>query len=136
MASRKASRLERVAAAAAAEQDPWRAAMVGLDAFLDLCCEGTYGRLCSLEGPVALGWTRWMEYEEKYAYALIDEFLQATRDAGLLGPVPVRTTTQLVFHLLGGAGRTIAEAAEEDRRTVRDECAGAIRRMLDGFRAP
>jgi AcrR family transcriptional regulator len=127
---------ERVTTAAAAQSDAWQAAMAGLDEFLELCCESTYGRLCWLEGPIALGWSRWMEYEEKYAYALIDGFLQATRDAGLLGPVPARTTTQLVFHLLGGAGRTIAEAAEQDRRTVRDECGVSIRRMLDGLRAP
>jgi hypothetical protein len=75
-----------------------------------------------------------MEYEEKYAYALIDGFLQAAREAGVLAPVPARTTTQLVFHLLGGAGRTIAEAPDAQRRVVRDECGAMIRRMLDGFR--
>ena len=126
--------IERVATAAVGQQDAWRAAMAGLDEFLDLCCEGTYGRLCWLEGPIALGWARWMEYEEKYAYALIDGFLQAAREAGVLAPVPARTTTQLVFHLLGGAGRTIAEAPDAQRRVVRDECATMIRRMLDGLR--
>ncbi|OZM75837.1 TetR/AcrR family transcriptional regulator [Pseudonocardia sp. MH-G8] len=125
-----------VGAAATGRPDAWEAAMAALDAFLDLCCEAPYGRLCWLEGPIALGWTRWMEYERKYAYALIDAFLQAARDAGLLAPVPAHTATHLVFHLLGGAGRTIAEAAEADRRTVRDECGVTIRRMLDGVRAP
>ncbi len=127
---------EIVAGAAVGQPDAWQAAMAALDAFLDLCCEPTYGRLCWLEGPIGLGWTRWMECEQKYAYALIEGFLQAARDAGLLGPVPLRAATQLVFHLLGGAGRTIAEAAEPDRRAVRDECASVIRRMLDGLRAP
>ena len=125
----------RVSAAAAGQPDAWQAGMAALDAFLDLCCEDRYGRLCWLEGPLALGWSRWMDYEKKYAYAMIDGFLQAAREAGLLGPVPALTSSQLVFHLLGGAGRTIAEAPEADRAAVRDECAVIIRRMLNGLRA-
>jgi AcrR family transcriptional regulator len=125
----------RVAAAAAGQPDAWEAGMAALDAFLDLCCEDRYGRLCWLEGPLALGWDRWMHYEKKYAYALIDGFLQAAREEGLLGPVPATTSSQLVFHLLGGAGRTIAEAPTAERRAVRDGCAVTIRRMLNGLRA-
>jgi AcrR family transcriptional regulator len=123
----------RVAAAAAGQPDAWQAGMAALDTFLDLCCEDRYGRLCWLEGPLALGWARWMDYEKKYAYALIDGFLQAARDEGLLSAVPV-PTSELVFHLLGGAGRVIAEAPEADRRAVRDGCAVTIRRMLNGLR--
>jgi AcrR family transcriptional regulator len=126
---------ERIAAAAVGQPDAWQASMAALDAFLDLCCEATYGRLCWLEGPLALGWERWMDYEKKYAYALIDGFVQAARESGLIAPVPVPITSQLVFHLLGGAGRTIAEAPEADRRTVRDECAATMRRMMNGLRA-
>lgn len=125
----------RVTAAAAGQPDAWQAGMAALDAFLDLCCEDRYGRLCWLEGPLALGWARWMDYEKKYAYAMIDGFLQAARAEGLLGPVPATTSSQLVFHLLGGAGRTIAEAPADERRAVRDGCAVTIRRMLNGLRA-
>jgi AcrR family transcriptional regulator len=126
---------ERIAAAGVGQPDAWQASMAALDAFLDLCCEATYGRLCWLEGPLALGWERWMDYEKKYAYALIDGFVQAARESGLIAPVPVPITSQLVFHLLGGAGRTIAEAPEADRRMVRDECAATMRRMMNGLRA-
>jgi AcrR family transcriptional regulator len=125
----------RVTAAAAGQPDAWQAGMAALDAFLDLCCEDRYGRLCWLEGPLALGWARWMDYEKKYAYAMIDGFLQAAREEGLLGPVPATTSSQLVFHLLGGAGRTIAEAPGSERKAVRDGCAATIRRMLNGLRA-
>jgi len=125
----------RVAVAAAGQPDAWQAGMAALEAFLDLCCEDRYGRLCWLEGPIALGWTRWMQYEKKYAYALIDGFLQAAREQGMLAPVPAPTSSQLVFHLLGGAGRTIAETPEADRGAVRDGCAVTIRRMLNGLRA-
>ena len=125
----------RVTAAAAGVADPWQAAMAALDTFLDLCCEDRYGRLCWLEGPIALGWTRWMEYEKEYAYALIDRFIRASAEAGLLAAVPVTTASQLVFNLLGGAGRTISEAPVPERGAVRDECSATIRRMLNGLRA-
>jgi AcrR family transcriptional regulator len=126
--------VQRVAAAAAGHPDAWQAAMAALDALLDLSCENRYGRLCWLEGPLALGWTRWMEYERKYSYGMIDGFLQAAHRSGLLAQFPVPTTIQLVFDLLSGAGRTIAETPEADRRTVRDECAVTVRRMLNGLR--
>jgi AcrR family transcriptional regulator len=125
----------RLVRAAQGQPDAWQAGMAALDAFLDLCCEDRYGRLCWLEGPLALGWARWMDYEKKYAYALIDGFLQAARAEGLVVDVPDPTGSQLVFHLLGGAGRTIAEAPPADRGAVRDGCAVTIRRMLNGFRA-
>jgi AcrR family transcriptional regulator len=125
----------RLVRAAQGQPDAWEAGMAALDAFLDLCCEDRYGRLCWLEGPIALGWARWMDYEKKYAYALIDGFLQAARAEGLVVDVPDPTGSQLVFHLLGGAGRTIAEAPPAERGAVRDGCAATIRRMLNGFRA-
>lgn len=125
----------RLAQVAQGQPDAWQAAMAALDAFLDLCCEDRYGRLCWLEGPLALGWARWMDYEKKYAYALIDGFLQAAKAEGLVVDVPEPMGSQLVFHLLGGAGRTIAEAPPAERTAVRDGCAVTIRRMLTGFRA-
>src|SRR5262249_1811120 len=39
-----------VVVTAAAASDPWEAAMLALDAFLDQCCDPTYGRLVWLEG--------------------------------------------------------------------------------------
>src|SRR4051812_37635805 len=47
--------MEEVASAAASAADPWEAALLGLDAFLDKCCDPTYGRLVWQEGPTALG---------------------------------------------------------------------------------
>ena len=46
---------------------------------------------------------------------------------------PVRTTCRPVGSEQGE--RTVAEATERDRRTVRDDCGMTIRRMLDGLRA-
>jgi AcrR family transcriptional regulator len=126
---------ERVAAAAATRTDPWEGALAGLDEFLDQCCDETYGRLCWQEGPIALGWARWKECEEKYAYGLVEGFLRALAGAGYLEDAPLATTTQLVVSLLGGAGLAIAEADGAQKQRARDDCAMLMRRMLYGLRA-
>ena len=125
----------RVMAAAAQHHDPWDASLAAIDAFLDECCEPMYGRLCWLEGPIALGWEGWKDFEEKHAYGLIERFIAATIAAGLIAPAPVQTSSQLIFHLFGGAGRIIAEAPAATKREVRDECAALIKRMITGLRA-
>lgn len=122
-------------AATAAGEDPWRAAMAGLGAFLDQCEEAAYGRLCWQEGPVALGWTRWMEIEEKFVYGLTAGFLTQLMTAGLLAPLPITTATQIVVNALGGAGRAISAAPDSERHAVRMECADLLQRMIEGLRA-
>lgn len=126
--------VERIAAAAAGHDDAWDAALAGLDAYLDECCDPTYGRLSWQEGPVALGWTRWMECAKKYGYGCVERFMHATAEAGYLPPAPLPTLTGLVFNLLAGAGHAIAEAPAADKRQVRDECADLMGRMLSGLR--
>src|SRR2546429_8481058 len=67
--------------AAATDADPLSAARQALDAFLDQCCDPAYGRLVWLEGPTALGWHRWRECEQKYAYGPVERFITALGDA-------------------------------------------------------
>ncbi len=123
---------ERVSAATAGLAEPWEAAMVGLDAFLEQCCDPVYGRLVWQEGPVALGWARWKECEEEHAYGLIEGFVRALMEAGRVeGPLDL--TTRFCFHLLGAAGQALADADEADKAQTREECAVLIRGMLGGL---
>jgi AcrR family transcriptional regulator len=123
----------RVLAATEGLDDPWEAALVGLDAFLEHCCDPVYGRLVWQEGPVALGWARWKECEEQHAYGLIEGFVRALIDAGLVEDAPLDLTTRFCFHLLGAAGQALADAAEEDKARTRQQCAELTRRMLAGL---
>src|SRR5258708_6372832 len=61
--AQEAGAVARITAAATAA-DPWEAATLALDAYLDQCCDPVYGRLVWLEGPAALGWHRWRVCEE------------------------------------------------------------------------
>lgn len=127
--------VQRIADAAARKSDPWDAAVAGLDAFLEQCCDPVYGRVVWQEGPVALGWSGWKECEEKYAYGLTEQFLRNLIEAGYIEPVPLETTSRLVFGLLGAAGLALAGADETSKRQTRDDCADLIRNMLTGLRA-
>jgi AcrR family transcriptional regulator len=125
--------MEEIATAATAA-DPWDAAMLALNAFLDRCCDPTYGRLVWQEGPTALGWHRWRECEEKYAYGLIERFIRDLIDAGYLEGRAVESTVRYSFWILGGAGLTLAEAPEGDKARLRDEWGYLIRRTMTALR--
>jgi AcrR family transcriptional regulator len=123
---------QQVTTATARLEDPWEAAMVGLDAFLDRCCDPVYGRLVWQEGPLALGWARWKECEEEHAYGLIEGYVRALIDAGRIAG-PLDLTTRFCFHLLGAAGQALADADEEAKPLTRDQCADLIRGMFAGL---
>ena len=127
--------MEEVATAAGGVADPWEAAILALDAFLDKCCDPTYGRLVWQEGPTALGWHRWRECEQKYAYGLVEGFVHALIEAGYLRDEAVESTVKFSFWMLGGAGVTLAETPEADKPRVRDEFARLMRRTLRGLRS-
>ncbi|MGH3315160.1 MAG: TetR family transcriptional regulator [Nocardioidaceae bacterium] len=123
---------ERVNAATASVDDPWESALVGLDAFLEQCTDPVYGRLVWQEGPVALGWDRWKEYEEQHAYGQIKGFVRALLDADLVeGPLDL--ITRFCFHLLGASGQALAEADERDKQRTKEQCAEVTQRMLAGL---
>jgi AcrR family transcriptional regulator len=120
--------------AAATSADPWLAALQALDAFLDQCCDPVYGRLVWLEGPAALGWHRWRECEEKYAYGLVERFIKELVSEGYLADQAVTSMVRFSFWMLGGAGLTLAESPPADRPRVREEWRVLIRRTITAMR--
>jgi AcrR family transcriptional regulator len=120
--------------AAATAEDPWDAAMLALDAFLDQCCDPTYGRLVWLEGPAALGWHRWRECEEKYAYGLVERFIRDLIKAGYLEDRAANSLVRFSFWMLGGAGLALAEAPASDKARLREEWSYLIGRTINGLR--
>ena len=120
--------------AAATPADPWEAALAALDAFLDQCCDPVYARLVWLEGPAALGWHRWRECEEKYAFGLVERFVTDLVDQGYLDGQAVGSLVRFSFWMLGGAGLALAEAPDADRPRLREEWRYLIRRTFSGLR--
>ena len=120
--------------AAATTADTCEAATQALDAYLDQCCDPVYGRLVWLEGPAALGWHRWRECEEKYAYGLVEQFITALIDQGYLEDRAAGSLARFTFWMLGGAGHTLAGAAEADKPRLREEWRYLIRRAIGAMR--
>jgi AcrR family transcriptional regulator len=133
LSSQEAKAIAGITAAATAD-DPWDAATLALDAYLDWCCDPVYGRLVWLEGPAALGWHRWRECEERYAYGLVEGFITALLDAGYLEHTAAGSLARFAFWMLGGAGHTIAGACEDDKPRLREEWRYLIRRAMSAMR--
>ncbi len=132
---RQEQRADAEIVSAATSTDPWEAANQALEAFLAKCCDPVYGRLVWLEGPTALGWHQWREFEQKHAFGLITGFVQALMEAGYLETRAVDSTVKFALWMLAGAGLALAEAADLDRPRVREEWGALIRRTMSGQRA-
>ena len=123
-----------VAAAALQGSGPWDGTLRALTVFLDQCCDPVYGRIVWREGPTALGWQRWRECEYQYSYGLIEQFTRTLIDSGEIRPVPVVTTSRLIFAMLGETGLTLAEADGDHKAAVRAESEQVLREILEALR--
>ncbi|REE99857.1 TetR/AcrR family transcriptional regulator [Thermomonospora umbrina] len=122
------------AAVEAAGDDPWAMVRAALGSFLDRCCDPVYGRVVWQEAPIALGWERWKECEEEYAYGQIEQLVHAVADASDVVTLPLEPLARITFHILGAAGMALAEAAEQDKPRVRDEYERVIWHLLTSVR--
>jgi AcrR family transcriptional regulator len=123
-----------VVTAAAAAADPWDAAVLGLDAFLDQCCDPVYGQLVWVEGPAALGWHRWRECEQHHSYGIVERFVRSLIEVGYLEDRAADTQAKFAFWMLGGAGHALAEADPADRSRLREEWRYLILRSFTAMR--
>jgi hypothetical protein len=92
-----------------------------------------YGRVVWQEAAIALGWVRWEELENKFAFGLIEEHVSALVESGLIERLPVETMSRLAFCMLGAAGQALSRAPEADKERVKDEYRLVIGRMLAGL---
>ncbi|WP_173128056.1 TetR/AcrR family transcriptional regulator [Kibdelosporangium persicum] len=126
--------LEQSAAAAARGKDPWEAAFLALDVFLERCCDPVYGKIVWQEGPIAFGWPQWLAAEEALAYGFIQRLLSDLMETGQLERQPLQTTTRLVFGMLNAAGMTLADAPEPAKPQLKTEYLTMIGRMASALR--
>lgn len=117
-------------------EDPWQRALLALDSFLETCADPVYGRIVWQEAPIAMGWVRWEELENKFAFGLIEDYVRTLVEGGYVVDLPVDTMARLAFCMLGGAGQALSRAAEADKPRLQDEYRTVIGRMLAGLAAP
>jgi AcrR family transcriptional regulator len=115
--------------------DLWGGALAALEATLDACADPIVGRLIFVEGPVALGWTRWRECENQYTYRNVRLLLDSAMQAGLYPrDMPVDAMAQVMTGMFTHAGVALAEAPASKRKRLRRDLYTAIRLLLDGLR--
>ena len=126
--------VDQAAQAGARGDNAWHSALLALDEFLTQCCDPVYGRVVWQEGPLALGWACWIEEEQKYAYGMVETFVRALLEDGLIAKVPLETTTQIAFGMLGAAGQALSGAAPAEQPRIKAEYSEVMARLLTGLR--
>ncbi|MFI0454094.1 TetR family transcriptional regulator [Actinomadura sp. 6N118] len=124
--------VDKIVAAVATQSDAWSQAMAGIDAYLDLCLDPRTQELALRQAPIALGWTRWREIEERHALGLIRAQVESLTAAGLIR----RRSPDLLSGILFGAliEAALAIAAAEDRSQARQEAGEIIRSLSEALR--
>jgi AcrR family transcriptional regulator len=124
--------LERVAAAAVAETDPWEQQRVAVGAFLDVCLDPAVQRIVLTDAPSVLGLTAWREIEARYGLALVRAGLQLVMDAGLIEQQPIEPLAHMLLGAMAEGGLLIARAA--DPALARREVGDSLDRIMRGLR--
>ncbi|GAA2119269.1 TetR/AcrR family transcriptional regulator [Actinomadura napierensis] len=121
----------RVAAAiGGAGDDPWRRGVEGIRAFLEICSEPAHRQIVLLQGPIALGWQRWRELDQRHLGTLLEDGLTA-----LLGAAPAhppRLTAAALYGSLTELALSVADADDPPR--ARDQAVHLMSAMLKGLR--
>lgn len=120
----------RVTVAMERENTPRAMAAEGVRAFLEICSDPDYREIVLLQGPIALGWQRWRELDQRYLGTILTDRLTAL--LGGAGPHPIALTTAAFYGALTELALSIADA--DDPGQARDEAVRLIGAMLDGLR--
>lgn len=114
------------------QKDPWEKALTAVSSFLEVCQEPAYRRIVMQEGPVALGFDRWRESEERSTYGLVHDLVERVlRQYDIEGTL-LTTFTRIFYGAMSSAGIAVSEA--EDAEQASREVATVITLMLAGLR--
>jgi AcrR family transcriptional regulator len=114
--------------------DPWEAATAALRTYMEACLEPAYQRIVLREGPVAMGWERWREAEERLSFGVLRTAVRALIEAGEIEDMPLEISTRLLFGLLSAGANAIADAGEPERTSA--EVTRCVLRIVEGMRRP
>jgi len=116
---------------AAEPNSPAEALRIAADAWLDIAAEPDIRQLVLLDAPNVLGWARFREISQGYAYGMTEQLLNAAIEAGELKRLPVRTLATMMIGALDEAAMCVATAEDPDQ-----EKAGAravVHNLIDGL---
>ncbi|MGV9817162.1 TetR/AcrR family transcriptional regulator [Nocardia xishanensis] len=124
---------QRIRAAIDSATDPIERVDRGLVAFLDVCAEPDYRHIVLLQGPIALGWRRWRELDQRHLGGLVVEAARDLLDAGIIQAYPPELVAGAFYGALTEMSLTIAETG--DSQQSRAQAAALTRDFLSGLTA-
>ncbi|MFF0457993.1 TetR/AcrR family transcriptional regulator [Nocardia africana] len=122
---------QRVRAAIDSSTDPVERVDRAMETFLDICTEPAYRHIVLLQGPIALGWRRWREVDQRHLSGLVVEGAQRLLDAGRIQPHPPELLASAFYGALTEMSLTIAES--DDLTLGRARAAELARALLGGL---
>lgn len=128
----EADAVEQITAQVRLEKDPWQKALVGVRSFLDICQEQSYRRIVMQEGPVALGYDRWREIEERNTFGLVRDIVRAVLQQYDVDESILETFSRLFFGAMSTAGLSVSQSDTPEK--VSQEVQTVIALMLAGLR--
>ena len=128
----EANAVKRITSDVRRQRDPWDKALTAVSSFLDVCQEPAYRRIVMQEGPVALGFDRWRESEERSTYGLVHDLVRRVLRQYEIEGALLDTFTRIFYGAMSSAGIAVSEA--EDAETASREVATVISLMLAGLR--
>ena len=99
---------------AATHESAWDGAVAGLDAFVQLCVDPTYSRLCFQEGPAVMGFEDWWRQGEVYFVALTQSMLEALQRQGLIDTDDPEVLAQLLFGSVTAGALLLARSPDPE----------------------
>ncbi len=118
------------AAMAAGTGDAWGRASAGIRTFLEICSDPEYREIVLLQGPIALGWRRWRELDQRYLGTLLTDGLSAL--LGESGRKRLGLASAAFYGALTELALSIADA--DDPEQARKQAVQLIGGMLNGIR--
>jgi AcrR family transcriptional regulator len=128
----EASAVKRITSDVRRRKDPWEKALTAVSSFLEVCREPAYRRIVMQEGPVALGFDRWRESEERSTYGLVNDLVRRVLSQYEIEGTLLDTFTRIFYGAMSSAGIAVSEA--EDAESASREVATVISLMLAGLR--
>jgi AcrR family transcriptional regulator len=119
-----------ITAATAPHETARDKAAAGVRTFLEICSDPEYREIVLLQGPIALGWQRWRELDQRYLGTILTERLTAL--LGDSAPHPLALTTAAFYGALTELALSVADA--EDPSRAREQAVHLIDAMLAGVR--
>lgn len=120
-----------VLTATAARTDPWDQAMAGVEAFFDVCTDREYRELVLLQGPIALGWRRWRELDQRYLGGLLAAGVRALLDADAIQDHPSELLTAGIYGCLTELSLAVADSG--DPAAEREKAVKLARSLIAGI---